>query len=177
MNAQLRAISVVGWIGWCMGWFRSLLDRHENLVNFCECWVAVAKWILYLLIQLSIFIETLKIGLLLLFFGWIRARSWMDSTVVLLLFMRKVFIIYNKVFWKLELCNDIFAELINREFFCDFNDATYSPSLASLMICLRPCLHLLSRVSIIRGAWSQTWDIKWWLKIRQTLLSRRIMLS
>lgn len=157
-----------------MGWLWSLLDHPQCLVDICKCWVAVAKWILYLLTRLSI-LMALIISLLLSFLWWIGARSRMNSIIVLLL-MLKVLIVHDKVFWELELCNDIFAELINRKIFRNFDDAVYGAGLASLMIGLRPCLHLLCRVCIIRWAWGDTWANKG-LKIPQPLFSRRIVLS
>jgi hypothetical protein len=70
--------------------------------------------------------------------------------------MREMLIIDNEVFRELELCNDILAELINRQLFCDFNDTPHSPGLATLMIGLRPLLDLLSGIRVIRGAWGCT---------------------
>jgi hypothetical protein len=75
---------------------------------------------------------------------------------IIVLLMREMFIIHNEVFRELKLCNDIFAELINRQLFCDFNDTAHSPCFATLMICLRPLLDLLSRIRVIRGAWGCT---------------------
>ena len=75
---------------------------------------------------------------------------------IIVLLMREMLIIDNEVFRELKLCNDILAELINRQLLCDFNDTPHRPCFATLMICLRSLLDLLSRIRVIRGAWGCT---------------------